>query len=129
MIERLQAMGYLETNASSSENEWQGLCADRSLKWLETESFVTIGMQFTPPNSAIWLTQATLVLAVCPEGWECGIENLGNDWILWCCYLKDQDDQEIITSLKSHLALANYLESEGLSSESMNKPQVWRGKL
>ncbi|NOH63225.1 hypothetical protein [Vibrio sp. RE88] len=129
MIERLIAMGYLDTDSTSDDSQWQGQCASRRLRWLQSEHYVTIGMQIEPPQNRLWSTQASLVLAICEEGWDCSLENRDDEWILWRCYPNNLDDETLISSIKMQLALSRYLEQEMLKPVPASKPRIWRSKL
>ncbi|RSD31356.1 hypothetical protein [Vibrio pectenicida] len=129
MVERLLALGYLDTNGLPPNSQWQGFCASRLLRWLKSEHYVTIGIKMSPPNHPSWSKQATLVLAAFEYGWDCSIEHCGDDWVLWYCYSNTIDDEVLVSSMKMQLALAHYLEQEMLTSFPANRPRIWRSKL
>ncbi|NRB66623.1 MAG: hypothetical protein HRU48_04510 [Vibrio sp.] len=129
MIERLIAMGYLVTDNLQDDSQWQGQCASRRIRWLKSEHCVTIGIQIEPPSNPVWSIQASLVLAACEEGWECGLDHNNQEWVLWRYYPSDLDDQELVSSFKMQLALGRYLEQEMLKPTALSKPRIWRRKL
>ena len=129
MIERFEALGYIESSIETINDGWSGVCATRKAMWLETETGFSLGVEITPPSDTRWLNQATLVLAACQEGWDCCLEYRNSQWVLWKYYSIQADDNDVIENLKLQLALAYYFEHELLHPIKKQKPRLWRGKL
>ncbi|MFW7522855.1 hypothetical protein ACODM8_01770 [Vibrio ostreicida] len=129
MIERLVAMGLVETDQRPQDSEWQGQCARRPLKWLIAEHYIALGLRIEPPPQPQWVTQASLVLAACEEGWDCCLDHRDEQWIFWRCYSCKIDDESLVSSVKMQLALARYLEQELLKPTPVTHSRIWRNKL
>lgn len=124
MIERFAATGLFEI-VEKIESDWNAICAGRNAHWLPSSFGTTVGVQIMPAKSKMWYQQASLLLVCCPEGRNMGLDYRRSNWVLWQAYDKDIDDELLIQSICSHLALAKFLE-EGLCQPVTSPPARYR---